>query len=96
MSLVTILLRFAPFVLFGKGKVPEAVTFLGRHLPGAVMAMLVVYCLKDVSFGSVSGFLPQLLSVIVTAGSFVWKRNSLISIAAGTACYMLLVQCVFI
>ena len=59
------------------------------------MAMLVVYCLKDVSFSSVNGFLPELIASAVVAISYLIKRNTLISIILGTLVYMLLVQLVF-
>lgn len=95
MALVTAFLRFAPFLLFRQGKTPGWLLYLGRVLPYAVMGMLVVYCLKDTSFSSVGGFLPALIAVAVVAGSYLWKRNTLLSILLGTACYMALVQFVF-
>ncbi|MBQ2455913.1 MAG: AzlD domain-containing protein [Firmicutes bacterium] len=92
---VTVMLRALPFVLFGGGrKTPDVVTYLGKVLPCAVMAMLVVYCLRDTSL-SVSSWLPRFIASAVTCGLYVLKRNSLLSIALGTACYMLLVQLVF-
>ena len=95
-ALITAALRFLPFVLFGRSKsVPAIIERLGSMLPYAIMGMLVVYCLKDVSFGTFSGFLPPLLSVLVVGGLYVWRKNTLLSIIVGTACYMLLVQFVF-
>ena len=64
-------------------------------LPYAVMGMLVVYCLKGVSVSAVSGWLPSLAACGVTGLLYVWKRNTLLSIVAGTLCYMLLVQQIF-
>ena len=95
-SLITASLRFLPFIIFKNDKkTPAIITKLGRILPFAVMGMLVVYCLKDVSFTSPSGFVPALISCIVVAVLHIWKRNTLISIVSGTVCYMLLVQIVF-
>ena len=95
-ALVTALLRFLPFVIFnGDKKIPKMIEKLGRTLPFAIMGMLVVYCLKGVSFTSFSGFLPALIACVVVGGLYVWKRNTLISIVCGTVCYMLLVQVVF-
>lgn len=95
-ALVTIALRFLPFLIFGEGrKTPAVIEYLGRVLPGAIMGMLVVYCLKDMSFGAPAGWLPQLMGCAVVAGLHIWKRNTLLSIGAGTLCYMLLVQFVF-
>ncbi len=96
MAVGTALLRFLPFTIFnGNRKTPPIIEKLGRTLPYAVMAMLVVYCLRNVSFDAVSGFLPQLIACVVTGALYVWKRNTLLSIIAGTACYMALIQLVF-
>jgi len=93
---VTAGIRFLPFLIFsGKRKVPDAVVYLGKVLPAAIMAMLAVYCLKDVSFTEISGFLPEVLAGAVTIGLYLWRRNTLLSILLGTVSYMLLVQLVF-
>jgi len=95
-ALVTAALRFLPFIIFkNEKKTPTIITKLGKILPFAVMGMLVVYCLKDVSFTSLSGFVPALISCLLVAVLYIWKRNTLISIVSGTVCYMLLVQLVF-
>ena len=96
MSAVTVLLRFAPFVIFKNNKTPKTVEYLGKVLPYAVMGMLVVYCLKDVSFFELKNFLPQLIASAVVVISLVIKRNTLVSIVLGTVCYMALVQFVFV
>ena len=90
---VTIGLRFLPFLVFsGKRKTSPVVSYLGKVLPFAVMGMLVVYCLKDLTapFG-----IPELLGCVVVALLHVWKRSTLLSIGGGTAVYMLLVNFVF-
>ena len=95
-ALVTAAIRFLPFIIFrGDRKTPAIIERLGKTLPYAIMAMLVVYCLKGVSFQSLTGFVPSLISCLVVAGLYVWKRNTLLSIGTGTVCYMLLVQFVF-
>ena len=95
-ALVTAGLRFLPFLLFGENrKTPQIITYLGTVLPFAIMGMLVVYCLKDVSFSAPGGWLPQLIGCLVVAGLHIWKRNTLLSIGAGTLCYMLLVKFIF-
>ena len=92
----TMLTRFIPFIVFPAGKpTPKYIQYLGRALPGAVFGMLVIYCLKNVSLFSGSHGLPELISVAVVVALHLWKRQMLISIAAGTVCYMLLVQLVF-
>ena len=94
--LVTMATRFLPFLIFGeKRKTPPIIEYLGTVLPCAIMGMLVVYCLKDVSFLRSPFGLPELISCAVVAALHIWKRNSLLSIGGGTVCYMLLVQLVF-
>lgn len=96
MALVTLGLRFLPFWIFGENrKTPAFVTYLGRVLPYAIMGMLVVYCLKNVTPLRYPYALPELLGCAVVALLHVWKRNTLLSIGGGTVCYMLLVQVVF-
>lgn len=95
-ALVTIALRFAPFLIFGgKRKTPEIITYLGKVLPYAIMGMLVVFCLKGITPLRYPYGLPELISCAVVIVLHVWKRNTLLSIICGTACYMLLIQLVF-
>ena len=94
MAIVTILIRFLPFLVFRR-QTPKYISYLGRVLPSAIIGMLVIYCLKDI-IPSVHPFgIPDLVAVACVAGVQVWKRNSLISILAGTLIYMILVQMVF-
>lgn len=95
-ALITIALRFLPFLIFGENRrTPPLIAFLGQILPYAIMGMLVVYCLKDVSLTSSPFGIPEAIGCAVVAGLHVWKRNTLLSIGAGTVCYMLLVQFIF-
>ena len=96
MALVTAGLRFLPFLIFGENqKTPPLVAYLGQVLPFAIMGMLVVYCLKDVSFTAAPFGIPEIVGCAVVTLLHIWKRNTLLSIGAGTLCYMLLVQFVF-
>lgn len=95
-ALVTIALRFLPFLIFGENrKTPPIIAYLAQVLPFAIMGMLVVYCLKDVRLTAMPFGIPEIIGVAVVAGLHLWKRNTLLSIGAGTVCYMLLVQLVF-
>lgn len=88
--------RWLPFVLFPEHREPpKVVAYLGRVLPPAMMGLLVVYCLRSVDLISGSHGLPEAIAVAVIAALHLWKRNVLLSIAGGTAVYMLLVQVVF-
>ena len=94
MAIVTILLRFLPFLVFRK-QVPPYISYLGKVLPAAIIGMLVIYCFKDTTLTAHPFGIPELIAAACVVGLQVWKRNSLISILTGTVVYMLLVQLVF-
>ncbi len=95
-AVVTAALRFIPFLVFsGKKEPPRYISYLGHVLPGAIMAMLVVYCLKGMSFNAAGSFLPELIATAAVILMHIWRRNTLLSIVGGTVIYMFLVQLVF-
>ena len=94
MSAGTILTRFLPFLAFRK-HTPQYVAYLGRVLPPAIIGMLVVYCLKDITPTAHPFGIPELIAAACTAGLQAWRRNSLVSILAGTVFYMVLTRTVF-
>lgn len=92
-AIVTIALRFLPFLIFGeKRKIPEVILYLGKVLPYAIMGMLVIYCLRGITTGDVGAGIVQMIACAVVVALHLWKRNTLISIIGGTAVYMVLVQ----
>lgn len=95
-ALGTMLTRFLPFLAFGgKKPAPKYVEYLGKALPGAALGLLVVYCFKDVNILAAPHGLPEVIALAVIVAVHLFKRNMLVSIAAGTATYMLLVNFVF-
>lgn len=91
--LATMATRMIPFFLFRSGKnLPAYIQYLGKALPSAVFALLVVYSLKDIHFFSGNHGVPEVLSLAVTVAVHVWKRNMLLSMAAGTVCCMALTR----
>lgn len=85
--------RFLPFAVFReKRKTPEFIKYMGKYLPSAVFGMLIVYCLKDVDVMQGAHGLPELIAISVTAALHLWKGKMLLSVAAGTVCYMLLIH----
>ena len=94
MALTTMLLRFLPFLVFRKKTSPFN-TYLGNVLPPAIIGMLVIYCLKDVSLTEAPHGMPELIASVCVILLHIWKKNPLISILMGTAIYMLLIQLVF-
>lgn len=96
MAAVTFLTRALPFVLFDRGKEPpKIVLYLGKVLPPAIIAMLIVYCLRNVNLLSGARGIPELICVLVVVLLHLWKRNNLLSIFGGTVLYMVLIQLVF-
>ena len=91
MALGTVLLRALPFLVFRKGT-PPVIAYLGRVLPPAMIGLLVVYCLKDVSPAAAPHGLPEAAAILAVAALQAWKRNSLLSILSGTALYMALIR----
>ncbi|MFR5890583.1 MAG: branched-chain amino acid transporter permease [Lachnospiraceae bacterium] len=84
----TFLTRVIPFAAFGKRKIPQTVDYLGRILPPAIIATLVVYCLRNVDF--ISGYHGaaeiRLRAICVL---HLWRRNTLLSVGGGTVVYMI-------
>lgn len=96
-SFGTIITRFLPFFIFPEGKpTPKYIQYIGKVLPSAVFGLLVVYCLKNVSLISAPYGLPEAIALAVVIGLHLWKKQILISIAGGTAVYMLLIQFAFV
>lgn len=94
---VTIFLRAFPFLLFGTGaKTPPVIEYLGKVLSPAAIAMLVIYCFgcyfRDRPPLQYGYGLAELIAALVVTGLQLWKKNPLLSIVAGTAVYMFLVQ----
>ena len=84
-AVCTFATRVAPFI-----------RYLGSTLPPAVIALLVVYCLKNVGWVTGTHGIPELLCIAITALLHIWKHNNLLSIGVGTVLYMVLVQNVFV
>ncbi len=91
----TLITRFLPFLVFSGKETPKFVKYLGEYLPGAVFAMLVVYCLKNVNIISGSHGIPEAISLVTVVLLHLWKRQMLLSISIGTVLYMILIQTVF-
>jgi branched-subunit amino acid transport protein AzlD len=92
MAAATYLTRVFPFLLPRRLRANVHLQYVGKELPPAVMLLLVVYCLKGTNFVSAPYGLPELLCVAIVAGTHLWKRQGLLSIGLGTACYVILMH----
>lgn len=96
MGLMTFATRILPVLIFGRGeKVPEYIMYLGRVIPYTAMGLLIVYCLRDVPVLDSPHALPEAISLAAVCLTYLWKRNTIFSVVAGTALYMVLIQLVF-
>lgn len=96
MGLAVLATRIVPVLIFGRGeKVPEFILYLGRVVPYTAMGLLIVYCLRDVPVLEAPHGFPELISLAVVTLTYLWKRNTILSVVIGTALYMFLVQSVF-
>ena len=92
-----LLTRILPVIIFGRSeRVPEFILYLGKVIPYTAMGLLIVYCLRDVSILGGTHGVPELIAMAVVVASYLWKRNTIVSVVLGTAMYMVLLQMVFI
>lgn len=100
-ALVILMERAFPFILFSKKNPPAVIRFIEKYIPPMVMAALLFYCIKDINFIALAdnvkaidwkGFVPYVVSIAITIGLHLWKRNALISIFGSTIIYMILIR----
>ena len=89
----TFALRAAPFLLFsGKKDMPTGLRRLAARMPAAIIAVLVIYCLKGMPDAALTENTVTLISVAAVVALHLWKKNTLVSIAGGTVLYMALLR----
>ncbi len=92
-AVCTFALRVAPFALFsGKRAMPPSIRRLAGKMPAAIIAVLVVYCLKSLPTAGLTQAAVTLVSVLIVILLHLWKKNTLLSIAGGTILYMILLR----
>ncbi len=92
MALVILGTRAFPFLLFSRRDPPPMIKFVERFIPPMVMAVLVVYCLKDIQWTAWPSGIRELFSLALVAVLQIWKKNAMLSIFGSTALYMLLLH----
>lgn len=94
-AVITFALRALPFILFKDNRsLPGWLRRLGKLLPSAIMAVLIVYCVKDIRAAMLPAGLLELIAVVIVAASYKWKHNTFLSILLGTAAYMVMIRMV--
>lgn len=95
MAIITYLLRALPFLLWSHQSLPKSIAYLGKGLPYAMMALLVVYCFRNTSVANFPFGIPEMIAGTSTVLLYRWKRNNMIAILGSTMIYMFLVQVIF-
>ncbi|MDR1212071.1 MAG: AzlD domain-containing protein [Spirochaetaceae bacterium] len=99
MGLVILFCRTLPFILFdrsadeksGRGKRTFAfLSFVERVVPPIAMTVLACNAVSGPVKENPEQALPVLAASLFTALAQLWKRNAFLSIAGGTAVYMIL------
>ena len=91
-AVVTWALSAFPFLLFGNRPLPKVIRYLGKALPPAIMTVLVIYCLRDISFSQSPFGIPELAACALVVILQAVRKNMYLSIIAGTVCYMVLIR----
>ena len=92
-GVVTFAIRLFPFlVLRNQTNLSNRMQFIASVLPQAIITILVVYCLKDISFVEAPYGIPELIAVSIVVLLQWWKENTLLSIFVPTVIYMVLLQ----
>jgi len=88
-SAITLATRAFPFLLLShRQEIPGWLMFVAKRLPVAVIAILVLYSLKHVTFDSLTNWVGEAVSIAVVIVVHLFKRNTLASVLLGTLCYM--------
>jgi len=72
-ALVVFLTRAFPFIVFSYRDPPRVISFIEKYIPPMIMAVLVVYCFKDVEFASRPWGLPSVIAlgvILAWSGQF--------------------------
>ena len=85
--------RVIPFLFLSRHHEHPLLLHIGRYLPAAVMALLVVvFLIQSASWKAPAFGIDALLPCAVVIALHLWRRNALLSIVAGTAVYMVIQQ----
>ena len=84
--------RLFPFAVFSKRKPGKLIHIFERFIPPLVMIGLLFYSLRNVRFASLTQWVPQISAITFTIVTYLWKKNSLVSIFGATIIYMILIR----
>lgn len=84
--------RLFPFAVFSIKKPGKLIHFFERYIPPVIMLGLLIYSFRDTRFTELKLWVPQFTAIIFTIITYLWKKNSLISIFGATVIYMILIR----
>ena len=90
---ITFLIRAFPFLVFKKRQMPAFLKEIADKLPPAIIAVLVVYCLKGPLTVLGTETIAAAIAIAGVVILHIWKRNTLLSVAVGTILYMIFIRC---
>ncbi len=90
-AIANLITRFLPYFIMPK-EIPPFIKYISNILPNVIIAMLVVYCLKDINLSKPFYGLKEFLSILVVVILHISIKIPIISILGGVICYMILVQ----
>ena len=90
---ITFLIRAFPFLVFKKRQMPAFLKEIADKLPPAIIAVLVIYCLKGPLTVPSTETIAAAIAIAGVVILHLWKRNTLLSVAAGTVLYMIFIRC---
>ena len=73
-------------------ELPKWLENLEKHIPMTIMAVLIVYCLKDLKTQLTTLFIPYLLACLTVVFTYKWKKNTFLSIILSTLVYMIFIR----
>ncbi len=84
--------RLLPFIAFRKKNPPIIIRFIQKYISSLIMAVLVIYCFKDVHFLEFPFGLPYIIAAALTVILHLLLKNSLISIFGSTIAFIILLR----
>ncbi len=82
--------RLFPFALFSKKAPPPIIRFIEQYIPSMVMAILIVYSLKDINFAAAPFGAPAILAIAAAILLQQLCKNPMLSIFGSTGLFMVL------
>lgn len=92
MTAVTFSLRAMPFFFRGLIEKNTFFSFIKFKLPAMMLFVLVFYAIGAHQLNPIGEYAQQTLALVVTAAVHLMRGNFLLSIFAGTGCYIFLLN----